>query len=100
MASPPHARTAVAIIGAGTIGIGWAVALSRGGLEVALHDSDAAQLARAIEDIDARVRDLEGFELLDEPAGAILARVRPEVDLERALAGAVYVQECAPSSSS
>jgi L-gulonate 3-dehydrogenase len=92
MASTTH----VAIIGSGTIGIGWAVALSRGGLTVALHDPDAEQLARALDDIAARLGDLEGFELLDEPAEAILARVTAYSDLGSALEGATYVQECAP----
>jgi L-gulonate 3-dehydrogenase len=96
MGSSPHVRTVVAVIGSGTIGIGWAVALARGGLDVALYDPDAPQLARAMEDIAARVHDLEAFELLDEPAGAILARVHSHADLERALDGAEYVQECAP----
>ena len=96
---PSMASTSqVAIVGAGTIGIGWAVALSRGGLAVALHDPDAEQLARALDEIAARLGDLEGFELLDEPAAAILARVSAQSDLGSALEGAGYVQECAPES--
>jgi L-gulonate 3-dehydrogenase len=86
------------IVGAGTIGIGWAVALGRGGLTVALHDPDAEQLARALEDIAARLGDLEEFGLLDEPSAEILARVTPQSDLGSALEGAGYVQECAPES--
>jgi L-gulonate 3-dehydrogenase len=86
----------IAIIGAGTIGIGWAVALSRGGLTVALHDPDAEQLARALGDVAARLADLDGFELLDEPQAEIRARVTAFSDLGSALEGAVYVQECAP----
>jgi L-gulonate 3-dehydrogenase len=96
MARNAQPQTAVAIVGAGTIGIGWAVALSRGGLAVALHDPDAVQLARALQEIAARLGDLEGFELLDEPAATILGRVRAQSDLGSALEGAVYVQECAP----
>jgi L-gulonate 3-dehydrogenase len=86
------------IVGAGTIGIGWAVALGRGGLTVALHDPDAEQLARAMEDMAARLGDLEEFGLLDESPKAILARVTPQSDLGSALEGAGYVQECAPES--
>jgi L-gulonate 3-dehydrogenase len=94
MASTTH----VTIVGSGTIGIGWAVALGRGGLTVSLHDPDAEQLARALDDIAARLGDLDGFELLDEPSADILARVSGESDLGSALAGSVYVQECAPES--
>jgi L-gulonate 3-dehydrogenase len=86
------------IVGAGAIGIGWAVAFGRGGLTVALHDPDAEQLARAMEDMAARLGDLEEFGLLDESPKAILARVTPQSDLGSALEGAGYVQECAPES--
>ncbi|MEO9177030.1 MAG: 3-hydroxyacyl-CoA dehydrogenase [Gaiellales bacterium] len=85
-----------AIIGAGTIGIGWAVALARGGLGVRLHDPDAQQLERALEDVAARLADLEEFELLDEPPAAILARVSARPSLADAIGGVQYIQECAP----
>jgi L-gulonate 3-dehydrogenase len=86
----------VAIVGAGTIGIGWAVALGRGGLDVRLHDPDAQQLARSLEDVAARLADLEEFQLLDEPAAAILARVTVQPELAPAVDGVAYIQECAP----
>jgi 3-hydroxyacyl-CoA dehydrogenase len=86
----------VAIVGAGTIGIGWAVALGRGGLDVRLHDPDRAQLERALDDIAARLADLDEFELLDEPPAAILARVAARPALADAVEGVSYIQECAP----
>ena len=86
----------VAIVGAGTIGIGWAVALGRGGLDVRLHDPDAGQLERAMAAVAARLGDLAEFALLDEPPEAILARVTPHSELADALDGVAYVQECAP----
>jgi L-gulonate 3-dehydrogenase len=96
MASSTPGAERVAIVGAGTIGIGWAVALSRGGLMVDLYDPDDDQLARALRELGARLRDLESFELLDEPAAAIGRRLTMHSRLEAALEGAVYVQECAP----
>jgi L-gulonate 3-dehydrogenase len=87
---------AVAIVGAGTIGIGWAVALGRGRLEVRLHDPDTRQLEQALEEVAARLADLAEFELLDEPPAAILARVTAHPELATAVDGAVYIQECAP----
>jgi L-gulonate 3-dehydrogenase len=86
----------VAIVGAGTIGIGWAVALGRGGLGVRLHDPDGAQLERAMADVAARLAELEEFDLLDEPARTVLARVSPCPVLVEAVAGVVYIQECGP----
>jgi L-gulonate 3-dehydrogenase len=88
----------VAVVGAGTIGIGWAVALSRGGLAVRLYDPDRKQLARAMHDVGATLADLASFDLLDEPAAAILARVEAHSDLGAAVRRVVYVQECAPES--
>jgi L-gulonate 3-dehydrogenase len=96
MASTVDAPVRVAIVGTGTIGVGWAVAFARGGLDVALHDPDAAQLTQALEGIAARLDGLQEFELLDEPADTVLARVSAHPTLEDALEGVVYVQECAP----
>jgi L-gulonate 3-dehydrogenase len=100
--SPMHAEGQpygpVAVVGAGTIGIGWAVALSRGGLAVRLHDPDEQQLARAMHDIAARLDDLASFDLLDEPPATILARVVAHSELGTAVSGVAYVQECAPES--
>lgn len=88
----------VAVVGAGTIGLGWAVVFSRAGFQVTVCDSDQAQLDRfrgrvrselelcAAESADGEELDVDGsFE-----------RVSYEADLGAAIAGADYVQECTP----
>ncbi len=90
------ALPAVAVVGAGTIGTGFALVFARAGHVVRLFDIAPARLAAAMATLEARLNDLETFDLLDEPPAAIVARVRPEPDLAAALADTVHVQECAP----
>ena len=86
----------VAVIGAGSIGCGMAIVLARAGHAVRLHDVAPAALAAAEAGIAARLADLAASGLLDEPAGTIAERIAATTDLAAALAGAVFVQECAP----
>lgn len=88
----------VAIVGAGLIGLGWAVVFSRAGFEVTVHDSDGEQLdrfrdrARAeLELCDAESADGEGVDV-----DTSTARILYDTDLAVAVAGADYVQECVP----
>ena len=87
----------VALIGAGTMGLGIAHVAALAGYEVALYDVDEGQLERAM----ARIRDnlMKGVERGKvEPgaAEAALARIRPLTDLTAALADADLVIEAVP----
>lgn len=82
-------RVTIAVIGAGSIGVGWAVVFARAGHDVALHEPDAARRAAALSEIAAKL------EQLGEPAETA-ARVTLHVELEPTLAGAEHVQECVP----
>lgn len=86
----------VAVIGSGSIGVGWATTFARSGFDVALYDVDPARLEAALGELRAKLDDLARFELLDEPPAAVAARVAPSADLAEAVRGASYVQECAP----
>ncbi|MDO8185273.1 3-hydroxyacyl-CoA dehydrogenase [Conexibacter sp. JD483] len=86
----------VAIVGAGSIGVAWALVFARAGHPVALHDPDPGRLAAAPRELDERLARLRAHGLLDEPVQTVAARVRTSGDLADALAGAVHVQECAP----
>jgi L-gulonate 3-dehydrogenase len=86
----------VAIVGGGSIGVAWALTFARGGFEVALFEPDAQRRDAVPRELRTRLDDLASFELLDEPPGAIAARV--SVQDELALDGVAYVQECAPES--
>jgi L-gulonate 3-dehydrogenase len=86
----------VAIVGAGSIGTGWAIAFASAGLPVRLYDTDAGRLLGALAEMRARLRDLASFELLAEPVETVVVRIAPVNDLAAALAGATHVQECVP----
>jgi L-gulonate 3-dehydrogenase len=83
----------IAVVGAGLIGRAWAIVFARAGHPVRLHDVDAATMASSLEYIEARLRELTDFGLLDETPAVVLARIRCEPDLAAALRDVVLVQE-------
>jgi L-gulonate 3-dehydrogenase len=85
-----------AIVGAGSIGVAFAICFARAGWRVRLYDPDAARRGAAPEEIALRLGDLARFQLLDESASEIAARVEIVDTLEAAAAQADLVQECAP----
>jgi 3-hydroxyacyl-CoA dehydrogenase len=88
----------IAIVGAGSIGVAWAIVFARAGEAVTLQDPDAARLELAPRELLSRLEELHRFELLDEEPAAIAGRVRTAATTAEAVAGAAYVQECAPES--
>jgi 3-hydroxyacyl-CoA dehydrogenase len=86
----------VAVVGAGSIGVAWAVVFARAGHPVALHDTDPGRLEAAPEELRRRLGDLAGAGLLGEDPETVLARVCARDDLSEALVSAAHVQECAP----
>jgi L-gulonate 3-dehydrogenase len=94
--SEPSAAPPIAIVGAGSIGVAWAIVFARAGHPVALHDPDPARLEATAAELDERLALLEQHRLLDEVPAALAARVTRHGELAGALAGAVHVQECAP----
>lgn len=83
-------------MGAGSIGVGWAVVFARAGFGVALVESDAGRRREAPSDLRGRLDGLAAGGILPEDAEAVAARVRFDVTLTAALVDAVHVQECAP----
>lgn len=86
----------MAVVGAGSIGVAWAIVFARADAEVALHDLDHRRLEAAPGEIGERLAALGAHGLLDESPAAISGRIVPQADLAAATAGAAYVQECAP----
>jgi L-gulonate 3-dehydrogenase len=88
----------IAIVGGGTIGVAFALVFARAGHAVSVHDPDAGRRGAVLRELSDRLSALAAFDLLDEPAVAILARVRVAESLEACVEGAVHVQECAPET--
>lgn len=86
----------IAIIGAGLIGNTWAAVFAQAGHEVCLYDPSPDARGGAPDRVASALKNLESFDLLVESPETILSRISVADDISSALAGAVYVQECAP----
>ncbi len=76
----------MAILGAGSIGVAFAILFATNGFDVTVYDPVEEALPRAAEDLALRLAQL----------GTDTDRVTFTTDLPAALAGAGFVQECAP----
>jgi 3-hydroxyacyl-CoA dehydrogenase len=90
----------VACIGAGPRTGAWAIVFARAGHHVRVHAAAEGTGAAAVAFAAAMLPALAAADLLAgaDPA-AVLARIRAVPTLEAALAGALYVQACAPPES-
>lgn len=86
----------IAIVGAGSIGIGWAIVFARAGYSISLFDVDQIQIASSATRIDERLTLLSRHNLLKEDIAVISSRVSATADMKLALSGAGYIQECGP----
>jgi len=83
----------IALVGAGTIGIGWAIVFTTAGRPVRVYDRDASMLARFHDGMRLRLGKLDAAGLLDEDPEAIIARAEPHDRLASAVDGVGHVQE-------
>lgn len=95
MNHPPPAAP-VAIVGAGSIGVAFALVFSRAGLPVRIWDPDGGRRMAVPGEARARLEDLASHSLLTEAVDAILGRIAVFDGLGSAVEGAQHVQECAP----
>jgi L-gulonate 3-dehydrogenase len=86
----------IAIIGAGSIGVSWAIVFARAGHDVAVQDPDPGRLLAADKEVAHRVSALAEAGLIEEPPDTVVARVGMHADLAEAVTGAIHIQECAP----
>jgi 3-hydroxyacyl-CoA dehydrogenase len=84
---------AIAIVGSGLVGAGWALVFARAGLRVRIYDANPAISQASVPLIRKQIADLTEFGLLSEPAESILARLSICDTLADAVDGAAYVQE-------
>ena len=83
---------AVAVVGAGLVGSGWAVLFARGGLSVRVFDAQPGVAAAALGLIEQQLSALHSVGLIDEVAGP-LARISVSATLAEAVKDSAYVQE-------
>lgn len=92
----PGPGKSIAVIGGGSIGVAFAIVFAGARHPVRLYEPDAARRAAIAPLLQARLRDLDSYGLLGEPADTILDRIAIVASLSEAVADAAYVQECAP----
>ena len=89
-------RPPIAIVGGGSIGIGFAVVFTRAGHRVRLFEPDEARRGAVPGLLRARLDDLAHAGLLGDAAQVIVGRLEMADTVESAVANAVLVMECAP----
>lgn len=82
----------VGIVGAGLVGIGWAIVFARAGLSVRVHDRDPARLAAVPGLLAGSLADLGSAGLIED-VDAVTRCVTCHDRLEDAVRGVDYVQE-------
>lgn len=94
MSTDAHVGTAgVAIVGAGLVGMGWAIVFARAGLAVRIFDRSADLMAGLPARLDKSLADLAEAGLIDETPARIAARISYADTLAEAVRGMGYVQE-------
>lgn len=92
------AEARIAVVGAGSIGIGWALHFASHGHEVRLFDVDAAQLASVASRIKERLELLSQHSLITDSIDTIANRISTHGSLAEAVKEADYIQECGPEN--
>ncbi|WP_120004047.1 3-hydroxyacyl-CoA dehydrogenase [Nesterenkonia muleiensis] len=85
-----------AVIGGGSIGIGFAVVFARAGFTVAVMDPDPIRREIIPSEFAAKLRTLASHGLLQESLEVLEARFAVHGDLAEAALGAQLIQECVP----
>lgn len=85
-----------ALLGAGSIGVSFAILFATKGFQVTVFDPDPAAQPRARAELARRLDQLQAFDQSDEDSERITDRIRFTASLPDAVAGAGFVQECAP----
>ncbi|TCS33731.1 3-hydroxyacyl-CoA dehydrogenase [Paucimonas lemoignei] len=93
---PNRSDQTVAIVGAGSIGVAFALVFARAGWQVRLQDPDAARLAAVPGEVAERAAALKTFDLLDESPQTVCERISTITALSDAVAEVPLVLECAP----
>jgi L-gulonate 3-dehydrogenase len=83
----------VAVVGAGLVGAGWAIAFARAGLHVRIYDANESTAAAALPWAANQLEALHRNGLISEAPAVIAARLSHARTLTEAIDGAAYVQE-------
>ncbi len=91
-----QANLRVGIVGAGSIGVAFAIVFARAGAAVRIQDPDPARREAVAAEMRDRLAALQEFGLVDEAIPHIVGRMEPVETLEAVCAESDLVIECAP----
>ncbi|PAT06085.1 3-hydroxyacyl-CoA dehydrogenase [Corynebacterium hadale] len=89
-------KTTVAIIGAGSIGVSFAIVFASAGFRVKVFEPSPERLVAVPLELESKVTDLVEAGLYNEQAETILSRVSLFAEISEAIKGVDLVQECVP----
>lgn len=92
----PSSTGPIAIIGAGSIGVSFAIVFARAGVPTRLYDPEANRREAVAHELRTKLEQLHTADLLTESPEEILSRIEVHSELSEALPGVVLVQECIP----
>ncbi|KAA0715857.1 Lambda-crystallin -like protein [Triplophysa tibetana] len=86
----------ITVVGSGLIGRSWAMVFLSGGYKVKIYDNKAGQASAAIAEIKKQLEELQQARMLrgNLSAAEQLSLLSSHDDLQQALEGAYFVQEC------
>jgi 3-hydroxyacyl-CoA dehydrogenase len=96
VSEPGAAPEGIAVLGAGSIGVAFAVLFAGAGRSVRVWDAFPEVFDRARQDLESRLSLLSEHGLLEGDPADVASRVTFVRDLAEAVADAALVQECAP----
>ena len=93
-----HHAESIGIIGAGSIGIGWAIVFASNGYKVRVFDTDPAQILRFLPQVSSRLKLLRGFGLINESVESVVSRILPSDSFDKTCKNVTFIQECGPEN--
>ncbi|XP_052461820.1 lambda-crystallin-like [Carassius gibelio] len=86
----------ITVVGSGLIGRSWTMVFLSGGYRVKIYDNEPGQASRAITEIRKQLEELQQAKMLrgNLTAAEQLSLLSSHHDLQQALEGAFFVQEC------
>ena len=92
------ANKRVTIIGAGAIGLAWAIVFAQAKYQVSVFDVDESQRSQFKEKVRRRLELLKEHQLLDSDVDVLLNLITIYSRIEEACLDSEFIQECGPES--
>ncbi len=97
--APARPQRPVAIVGGGSIGVGWAVVFARGQQQVNVFEPGHGRRELFPGELRRRLEALAESGLIEEDVNVVADRVQLGADLPGAVGSSFYVQECSPEDA-